>query len=104
MRTTTLLVAAAGFAFSSGVALAQNGGGGGEPATGGSTSTSVGAPADSPNYSAPRSAVVPGTPPQERDAEQANQGTARQQAIERGKIPQAPKNPITGHAQTTPTQ
>jgi hypothetical protein len=92
-----MLAAAAALALSSGAALAA---GGNVP--GNSTSTSMGAPAESPNYAAPRSGVVPGLPNQERDAQASGNGVARQQMVEKGKIPQAPRSPVTGHAQTNP--
>ena len=106
-----LFAAATALALSPGIALAQGaggaggqgGGGGGNNAVGNSTSTSTGAPIESPNYSAPRSAAVPGTPNQQTEAQQMNSnGVAREKMMERGKIPQAPQNPITGHAQTSP--
>ncbi len=97
---SALLVAATLFAASTGAALAQGGGGGN--ATGNNTSTSMGAPAESPGYASPRSSVVPGLSSQTRSAQRMNRGVARDTMMDKGKIPQAPRNPITGHAQTNP--
>jgi hypothetical protein len=63
-----VLAATAALALSSGTALAA-----GHEAIANSTTTSMGAPIGSPEYSAPRSAVVPGLPQQERDAEARNE-------------------------------
>ncbi len=98
----SILLAAAVFALSSGVALAAGGGGGGGADIGNNTSTSMGAPSGSPSYSAPRSGAVPGLPAQASHTQQANQGQMKQAYKEKGVIRQAPRNPVTGHAQTAP--
>jgi hypothetical protein len=102
---TALLAAAAALALSGGVAFAQGGGGGGggggEPATGNQTATSMGAPAGSPEYSAPRSGVVPGLPAQSREAQQDNAATGSQTDQGAATPVQGPKNPATGHTQVT---
>jgi hypothetical protein len=86
-----LFAAAAALALSGGIAFAQ--GGGGSPAIANQTTTSVGAPPGSPGYKAPRSEAVPGVPPQARAAEEANEGSPAATL--------APKNPVTGHVQTS---
>ncbi len=99
---TTLIAAAAALALSGGVALAQGGGGGGgNAAIGNNTTTSMGAPAGSPGYAAPRSAVVPGLPPQTKEAQQDNAAGGRQ--VDQGITTpvQGPTNPITGRTQVT---
>jgi curli biogenesis system outer membrane secretion channel CsgG len=67
---SVVIAAAAALALSCGAALAAGNG-----ASANSTTTSMGAPAGSPEYSAPRSEVVPGVPHQERRAEERNEGT-----------------------------
>ncbi|HJS84878.1 MAG TPA: hypothetical protein VJ779_05415 [Acetobacteraceae bacterium] len=101
---SALLAAAAALALSTGVAFAQaggGGGGGGNPAISNSTGTSMGAPAGSPEYAAPRSAVVPGLPAQSREAQQDNAAGGRQ--VDQGVASpvQGPTNPVTGHTQVT---
>jgi hypothetical protein len=86
---------AAMLALTSGVALAT------DPLAN-NTSTSAGAPASSPNYAAPRSSAVPGLPAQAIQAQTANQGHFRAALIAKGKIPQAPTSPLTGHVVTAP--
>jgi hypothetical protein len=72
--------AAAALALSGGAALAAGG------AIANSTTTSMGAPAGSPGYSAPRSEVVPGVPRQERRTEENNE-VAGQSATQRYATP-----------------
>ena len=97
-------------ALSGGVAFAQGGGGGaggggggaeggGGRAIGNSTATSMGAPAGSPEYSAPRSAVVPGLPAQAREAQQDNAAAGRQTNQGVAAPVQGPTNPATGNTQ-----
>jgi hypothetical protein len=100
-------------ALSGGVAFAQGGGGGGGAGGGGgggaeggggrsignSTATSMGAPAGSPEYSAPRSAVVPGLPAQAREAQQDNAAAGRQTNQGVAAPVQGPTNPATGNTQ-----
>ena len=62
------LAAAAALALPASAAFAQ--GGGGNPAIANQTTTSMGAPAESPGYAAHRSEVVPGLPPQAREAQE----------------------------------
>jgi len=97
---TALLAAAAALALSGGAALAAGGGGNG-PAVGNDTTTSMGAPHGSPEYSAPRSAVVPGLPAQEREAQQDNAAAGRQTNQGVAAPVQGPTNPVTGRTQTT---
>lgn len=54
------------------------------------TATSMGTPAASPEYAAPRSAVIPGLPTQERLAEQLNRGHERQLEAKLGELGFAP--------------
>ncbi len=88
---TVLLAATAALLLTGGAAFA---------ASGDSTTTSMAAPKGSPGYAAPRSAAVPGLPPQERAAEQANAAGGRQ--VNQGITTpvQGPTNPRTGHTQT----
>jgi hypothetical protein len=103
-------------ALSGGVAFAQGGGGGGGGAGGGgagggggeggggraignSTTTSMGAPAGSPEYSAPRSTVVPGLPAQAHEAQQDNTAAGRQTNQGVAAPVQGPTNPVTGNTQ-----
>ena len=65
MKLLTLAASVAILAISAGTALA-----GGHEAIANSTTTSMGAPIGSPEYSAPRSEAVPGVPRQERRAEE----------------------------------
>ena len=95
---TALLAAAAALALSGGVAFAQEGGG--NPPVANQTTTSVGAPESSPEYSAPRSAVVPGLPQQERQAQQNNAAGNRTDQGAATPV-QGPNNPVTGHTQVT---
>ncbi|HJS87232.1 MAG TPA: hypothetical protein VJ779_17390 [Acetobacteraceae bacterium] len=76
----SMVLAAAALALSGGGALAAGG------AIANSTTTSMGAPAGSPGYSAPRSEVVPGVPRQERRAEESNE-TPGQPATQRYATP-----------------
>ena len=62
--------------------------GGGE--IGDYTTTSMGPPSSSPNYSASPSAIVPGLPFQERPADRANRGHERQRQAEAGEVNLAP--------------
>ena len=62
---SVVLAAAAALVLSAGTALADGNG-----AIANNTTTSMGAPAGSPEYGAPRSEVVPGLPRQERRAEE----------------------------------
>jgi hypothetical protein len=111
---SVLLAAAAALALSGGVAFAQGGGGGGGggggeggggggngPAISHSTTTSMGAPVGSPEYAAPRSAVVPGLAPQQREAQQDNAAGGRQ--VNEGVTApvQGPTNPVTGNTQVS---
>lgn len=92
-----LIAAATALALSGGVAFAQGAGND----IGNQTTTSMGAPSGSPNYSAPRSASVPGLPPQARLAQQENSlNTHTDQGV--AAPVQGPHNPITGHTQTNP--
>jgi hypothetical protein len=59
-------------------------------AIGNMATTSMGAPYASPNYSAPRSAIVPGLPAQEREAQAMNRGHQRQLQAEAGEVNLAP--------------
>lgn len=97
----TLIAAATALAFSGGVALAQAGGGGGGNAPANDTTTSMGAPHGSPGYTAPRSAVVPGLPPQTRQAQQENAVGGRHVDQSPTAPVQGPTNPVTGRTQTT---
>ena len=54
------------------------------------TATSMGTPAGSPEYAAPRSAVILGLPTQERSAEQRNRGHERQLEAKLGEVSLAP--------------
>ncbi len=72
MFTRTVIAAAAALAMSGGVALA-----GGNSAIGNQTTTSMGAPAGSPGDAAARSAVIPGLPPQTREAQADNAAAGR---------------------------
>ena len=90
-----LYATAAILGLTSGVALATD-------PLGNNTSTSAGAPIESPSYAAPRSAAVPGLSPQAIQAQDANRGHLRAALMAKGKIPQAPISPLTGHAQITP--
>jgi hypothetical protein len=54
------------------------------------TATSMGTPAASPDYSAPRSAVIPGLPTQERLAERMDRGHERQLEAKLGELGFAP--------------
>lgn len=65
MKTGLLMAGIAALALSSGAALAQG------DAIANHLTTSMGAPAASPNYAAPRSAVIPGTPAEERYSDHA---------------------------------
>jgi len=94
---TVLLATAAVLALSGGAALAAGGEGGSSSAN--STATSMGAPSGSPEYSAPRSAAVPGLPAQERAAQQ-NNAAAGQQTDQGVAAPvKGPSNPVTGNTQ-----
>ncbi len=97
---SVLLAAAAVLTLSGGVAFAQSGGGNG-PAIGNQTTTSVGSPAGSPGYAAPRSSVVPGLPAQSRAAQQEN--AASGQTTDQGVATpvQGPKA-LNGKTQTNP--
>ncbi len=64
----SVVLAASLLALQAGTALAA-----GHEAIANSTTTSMGAPIGSPEYSAPRSKVVPGLPQQEREAQERNQ-------------------------------
>lgn len=66
-----LLATALALALPAGAALADE-------AIANNTATSMGTPAASPEYAAPRSTVIPGLPTQERLAEQMNRGHQRQ--------------------------
>jgi len=66
----TLIAAAAALALSTGAAMAAG-------AIADSTTTSMGAPKGSPGYAAPRSSVVPGLPPQTREAQADNAAGGR---------------------------
>lgn len=93
----SILIAAATFlALSGGAALAE-----GNPAIANQTTTSMGAPAGSPGYAAPRSEVVPGLPPQEREAEEDREAGGRQVNEALAAPVQGPTNPITGRTQVT---
>ncbi|MGH7042032.1 MAG: PepSY domain-containing protein, partial [Acetobacteraceae bacterium] len=61
MKTSLLMAGVAALAFSSGATLAQ-----GDGAIANHMTTSMGTPTASPNYAAPRSAVIPGTPAEEK--------------------------------------
>ena len=90
MQTTSVLIAAAAaLALSGGVALAAGNG-----AIANSTTTSMAAPTGSPGYAAPRSEVVPGLPPQTKEAQTDNEQAGVHSAL-------APKNPVTGDTQVT---
>jgi hypothetical protein len=73
LATALALALPVGTAFAEG-AIANN------------TTTSMGAPIQSPNYSAPRSAVVPGLPAQARLAQQMNRGHERQLQAKVGEV------------------
>lgn len=94
----TIIAATAALALSGGAALAQ--GGGGNSSIANDTTTSMAAPSGSPGYEAPRSAVVPGLPPQTREAQQENGVGGRH--VDQGLTApvQGPTSPITGHTQT----
>jgi len=62
------ILLAAALALSAGPALAD-----GNEAIANNTTTSMGAPIGSPEYSAPRSEVVPGLPQQAVDAQERNE-------------------------------
>ena len=87
---SVLIAAAAALALSGGTALAAGNG-----AIANQTTTSMGSPSSSPSYSAPRSEVVPGTPEQEKRAQESNEMP--------GSAHPASKAPVgaEGHAQVT---
>jgi hypothetical protein len=92
--TMTLIGAASALALSAGAALAAGNG-----AIANQTTTSMGAPTGSPGYAAPRSEVVPGLPPQTREAQEDNEQGGRH--VDQGATTpvQGPTNPVTGHTQ-----
>ncbi len=64
--------------------------------------TSMGAPQGSPSYSAPRSAVVPGLPQQERRAQQQHEAMGQEKTDQGVTTPvQGPKS-LNGKTQTNP--
>ncbi len=67
-----LVAVSAGLLLTLSAAPAFAAGSAGGGAIANNTSTSMGKPKGSPSYSAPRSAVVPGLPPQEREAQRLN--------------------------------
>jgi hypothetical protein len=83
-----LLATTIALGLSAGTASADGGGG----AIANYTTTSMGAPAESPNYSAPRSAVIPGLPAQARQAQALNRGHQRQRQVMVGEINLAPRH------------
>ncbi|MGA9869140.1 MAG: hypothetical protein WBQ75_22130 [Acetobacteraceae bacterium] len=91
----TLIAAVAALALSGGAAFA------GGTAIGNDTTTSMGAPSGSPGYTAPRSAVVPGLPPQTREAQEENAVGGRHVDQSPTAPVQGPTNPMTGRTQTT---
>jgi hypothetical protein len=93
---SALLTTSAALALFGGAAFAQG------PAIANDTTTSVGTPSGSPEYAAPRSAVVPGLAPQQREAQQRNAAQGRQ--VDQGVTApvQGPTNPVTGNTQVTP--
>lgn len=68
MKSVALLGASL-LMLSAGAALAASAGGG---AIANNTTTSMGTPKASPGYAAPRSAAIPGLPPQARQAQRRN--------------------------------
>ncbi|MGA9866827.1 MAG: hypothetical protein WBQ75_10360 [Acetobacteraceae bacterium] len=95
----TIIATAAVLALSGGAVFAL--GGGGNPSIANDTTTSMAAPSGSPGYEAPRSAVVPGLPPQTREAQQEN-GMGGRHVDQSVTAPvQGPTNPMTGHTQTS---
>jgi hypothetical protein len=74
-----LLATALVLALPAGAALADE-------AIANNTATSMGTPAASPEYAAPRSAVIPGLPTQERLAQQRNRDHERQLEAKLGEV------------------